>query len=78
LNAKTGGVITVANYRVVPDTTPPERIKDLVVGSGNTTNNTTIFTLSWTAPGNDLNVGRGEALDTAPVVPFYMFYVCFL
>ncbi|KAF6034996.1 hypothetical protein EB796_006694 [Bugula neritina] len=31
-----------------------------IVDSGNTKNNTTVFTLSWTAPGNYLNVGRAS------------------
>jgi len=52
----------VQNHVPVNDKTPPERIKDLFVDSVNTTNNRTIFTLSWTALGNDLNVGRGEVM----------------
>jgi len=52
----------VQNHVPVPDTTPPERIKDLSVDSGSERNSSTIFTLSWTAPGNDLNVGRGDAI----------------
>jgi len=57
-----GGVINVHNHVPVNDTTPPERIKDLTVESVSTKTNKTIFTLSWTAPGNDLNVGKGEVI----------------
>ena len=51
-------MITVDNWRPVDDTTPPERITSLrflqAAGDGNN-----IFTLGWTAPGDDLNIGYG-------------------
>jgi len=77
LNANTGGVVYVLNHVPVNDTTPPERIKDMLVDSVNTTNNRTIFNLSWTAPGNDLNVGRGEVMtkDYRSIIAPSIYYI---
>jgi len=54
------GVVTVNNYVLVADQTPPEKIKDLKVVLVKKQENGTIFTLQWTAPGNDLNIGFGK------------------
>ncbi|KAF6040357.1 CLCA4 [Bugula neritina] len=62
-----GGVFIVSNFTgSVTDRTPPDRITDLLADFGSERNGNTIFTLSWTAPGNDLNVGRASN---------YTFYV---
>ena len=53
-----GGVITVNNWKYVEDTTPPEKVTSLrVLNAADDGNN--VFTLGWTAPGNDLNIGNG-------------------
>ena len=43
----------------VSDTTPPEVIYARVENAAADGNN--IFTLAWTAPGDDLNVGKGKS-----------------
>jgi len=59
-----GGVFIVSNFTgSVTDRTPPDRITDLLADFGSERNGNTIFTLSWTAPGNDLNVGRGDVMQ---------------
>ena len=53
-----GGVITVNKWQPVEDTTPPEKVTSLrVLNAADDGNN--VFTLGWTAPGDDLNIGNG-------------------
>ncbi|XP_067930955.1 calcium-activated chloride channel regulator 4A-like [Watersipora subatra] len=51
-----GGVVVISNWSAVPDSTPPEKITDLVVLDAS--KETGVITLSWTAPGEDLNIGQ--------------------
>ena len=46
------------NWYPVNDTTSPERITDLHVINA-AKNKKNMFTLGWTAPGDDLNLGTG-------------------
>ena len=43
----------------VEDTTPPEKINDLRILNAAADGNN-VFTIGWTAPGDDLNVGQGK------------------
>ena len=43
----------------VEDTTPPEKINDLRILNAAADGNY-VFTIGWTAPGDDLNVGQGK------------------
>ena len=52
------GLITVNNWKRVDDTTPPEKITSLRVLDV-AAYESDIFTLGWTAPGDDLNIGTG-------------------
>ena len=54
-----GGVIVVNNWVAVEDTTPPEKINDLKILNAAADGNN-VFTIGWTAPGDDLNVGQGK------------------
>ncbi|XP_067930958.1 calcium-activated chloride channel regulator 4-like [Watersipora subatra] len=51
-----GGVIVIDNWVQLNDTTPPEKITDLTVLAVSEDNGK--VTLAWTAPGEDLNMGR--------------------
>ncbi|XP_067930948.1 calcium-activated chloride channel regulator 1-like [Watersipora subatra] len=51
----TGGVIVIKNWHNVSDRTPPEKISDLVVQEYGKNG---LLTVSWTAPGEDLNIGK--------------------
>lgn len=53
------GVIVIKNWVRVEDKTPPENITDLVVINA-AADGDNVFTIGWTAPGEDLNIGRGE------------------
>ena len=53
-----GGVITVNNWVQVDDTTPPEKVTSLRVLEA-VDDGSNVFTLGWTAPGDDLNIGNG-------------------
>ena len=54
-----GGVLQVLNWSAVNDTTSPERITDLhIINAAN--NKKKMFILGWTAPGDDLNLGKGR------------------
>ena len=57
----TGGVVIVNNWVKVEDTTPPSRINDLRVLNAAADGNN-VFTIGWTAPGDDLNLGQGKCL----------------
>ena len=54
-----GGLIVIDNWRPVEDTTPPEKITDLRVLNAAADGNN-VFTIGWTAPGDDLNKGQGQ------------------
>ena len=54
-----GGLIVINNWRPVEDTTPPEKITDLRVLNAAADGNN-VFTIGWTAPGDDLNKGQGQ------------------
>ena len=52
------GLVEIKNWSPVEDTTPPEKITNLRVLNAAADGNN-IFTLGWTAPGDDLNIGKG-------------------
>ncbi|XP_067930952.1 calcium-activated chloride channel regulator 4-like [Watersipora subatra] len=52
----TGGVIVIDGWVPLPDHTPPETITDLIVLQ--TSKELGLFTLGWTAPGEDLDIGQ--------------------
>lgn len=55
-----GGVIVVNNWMPgVEDKTPPEKITDVVVLNA-AANGDNVFTIGWTAPGDDVNIGQGQ------------------
>ncbi|XP_067930953.1 calcium-activated chloride channel regulator 1-like [Watersipora subatra] len=56
-----GGVIVIRNWSLVPDTTPPDRITDLSVLEAS--EETGVFVLGWTAPGEDLNLGQASGYN---------------
>lgn len=57
------GVVVVNNWKPgVEDKTPPEKITDLVVLNA-AADGDDVFTISWTAPGDDLNVGQGKDMQ---------------
>ncbi|XP_067930458.1 calcium-activated chloride channel regulator 4-like [Watersipora subatra] len=56
-----GGVIVIDNWVQLNDATPPEKITDLMVLAVSEDNDRVI--LAWTAPGEDLNMGRVSGYD---------------
>ncbi|XP_067929460.1 calcium-activated chloride channel regulator 4A-like [Watersipora subatra] len=56
--SSTGGVIVINNWRRYLDITPPDRITDLRILHASEGNE--VVTLAWTAPGNDLNIGKAS------------------
>lgn len=53
-----GGVIVVSNWTSVNDRTKPDQVRDFRVLNAAADGNN-IFTLGWTAAGDDLNIGQG-------------------
>ena len=53
-----GGVIHISGFTPVNDTTPPDKIQDfrITIAGARMPN---VYTFSWTAPGDDLNIGVG-------------------
>ena len=52
------GLMEIKNWSPVEDTTSPEKITSLRILNAAADGNN-IFTLGWTAPGEDLNIGKG-------------------